>query len=231
MISEILEAAMNEVACDQRLRVDDRAKHFDGQEVLRRGVELVITGAGLVVLSVPMLILTALIKLDSPGPAIFKQVRMGKNCEPFVFYKFGTMYSDAATRFPHMYDYAGLTSTESDFLFKRPADPRLTKVGRWLRRTGLDELPNLINVLKGDCALIGPRPDIPEMLPKYSKAQRTRFAVRPGLACLAQIKGANRLTFAQTADLDAEYVARRSWALDAKILFLTARTIVRGDLV
>jgi len=220
---------MNEVACDQRVDVRTRYRRFDWQDAIQRFDTILAAGA-LVLLSVPMLIIAALIRIDSPGPAIFRQKRMGKNCEPFVFYKFRTMYSDAASRFPHLYDYAGLTATESDFLFKRPRDPRLTKVGRWLRRTGLDELPNLINVVKGDCALVGPRPDIPEMLPKYTAAQRARFAVRPGLACLAQIKGANRLTFAQTADLDAEYVARRSWALDAKILLLTARTIVRGDL-
>lgn len=184
--------------------------------------------AALILLSIPMLIIAALIRIDSPGPAIFHQVRLGKNCKPFVFYKFRTMDRDAATRFPHLYDYAAL-ATESDFLFKRPEDPRLTKIGRWLRRTGLDELPNLLNVVKGDCSLVGPRPDIPEMLPKYTATQRARFAVRPGITSLAHIKGGKKLTFGETADLDAEY-AKRSLALDAKILLLTARTIVRGDL-
>jgi len=230
MMAEILEALMNEVVCDQRLEVEARPKRFEWQEAIRRSLDLVVSAAALAILAVPLLILAALIRIDSPGRAIFRQKRLGRNCEPFVFYKFRTMYSDAATRFPDLYDYAGLTAADSDFLFKRPEDPRLTKVGRWLRRTGMDELPNLFNVLKGDCALIGPRPDIPEMLPKYTTSQRARFAVRPGLACLAHIKGANRLTFAQTADLDAEYVAKRSWSLDAKILVLTARTIVRGDL-
>ncbi|MBV8576309.1 MAG: sugar transferase [Acetobacteraceae bacterium] len=219
---------MSEIAYD-RLTVEKGPRRINQEDAIRRSFDLVLSAAALILLSVPILILAILIRIDSPGPAIFKQARLGKNCKPFVFYKFRTMYSDAATRFPHLYDYAAL-SNEPDFLFKRPEDPRLTRIGRWLRRTGLDELPNLINVVKGDCSLVGPRPDIPEMLPQYTATQRARFAVRPGITSLAHIKGGNKLTFAQTAFLDAEYVANRSWTLDAKILLLTARTIIRGDL-
>ena len=126
------------------------------------------------------LIIILLIRLDSPGPAIFRQTRLGLDLRPFTFLKFRTMYHDAPQRFPELYDYASSTA-EGDFLFKQRNDPRVTRMGRWLRRTGLDELPNLINVVKRDCGFVGPRPDIPEMVSNYSASQRIRFSVPPGL--------------------------------------------------
>ncbi|MBV8591923.1 MAG: sugar transferase [Acetobacteraceae bacterium] len=175
------------------------------------------------------LIIILLIRLDSPGPAIFRQTRLGLDLRPFTFLKFRTMYHDAPQRFPELYDYASSTA-EGDFLFKQRNDPRVTRMGRWLRRTGLDELPNLINVVKRDCGFVGPRPDIPEMVSNYSASQRIRFSVPPGLFCLAHIMGASSLTFNETAELDAEYALRRSLWLDLRILARLPTTILRGDL-
>lgn len=193
-------------------------------------LEFIIALLALILLSPPLVILMLLIRLDSPGPAIFRQVRLGKDLKPFVFYKFRTMYRDAAQRFPELYNYEKAGHSMGEFLFKQQEDPRLTRVGRVLRRTGLDELPNLINVLQGDCALVGPRPEIPDMLSYYTESQRVRFQVQQGLVCLAQVRGANRLTFTQTANLDAEYAQKRSLGLDISILARVIPTILRGDL-
>jgi lipopolysaccharide/colanic/teichoic acid biosynthesis glycosyltransferase len=186
-------------------------------------------GAILLLVLLPVLLtIFILIRLDSPGPAIFRQTRLGQGLRPFTFFKFRTMYHDARQRFPELYDY-GSTPPGVDFLFKRPRDPRVTRIGRWLRRTGLDELPNLVNVMKRDCAFVGPRPDIPEMLPNYTASQRIRFSVPQGLFCLAQIMGANRLTFSQTAELDAQYALCRSLWLDQQILALVLVSILKGE--
>jgi lipopolysaccharide/colanic/teichoic acid biosynthesis glycosyltransferase len=195
-----------------------------------RPLDAVLATLAFLVLSPLFLILIVVVCIDSPGPAIFRQTRLGQNLRPFTLYKFRTMYRDAAQRFPELYDYNTKKAAEVDFLFKMPIDPRVTRIGRRLRRSGLDELPNLLNVIKGDCALVGPRPDIPEMLPNYTVEQRIRFSVLPGVVSLAHIRGGNHLTFSQTADFDAEYVRRRSLWLDMKILALVSITIMKGDL-
>ena len=201
-----------------------------GFRSVRSVIEAVVAGAMLLVLAVPILLIALIIRLDSRGPALFLQSRLGRDLRPFTFYKFRTMHSDAAKCFPEMYDYKSIWSSGTDFDFKQQSDPRITRAGRVLRRTGLDELPNLINVLLGDCAFVGPRPDIPDMMQFYNDDQRVRFSVPQGLVCLAQVKGANRLSFGQTADLDAEYAHTRSIWLDAKILLLVFVAIARGDL-
>jgi lipopolysaccharide/colanic/teichoic acid biosynthesis glycosyltransferase len=140
------------------------------------------------------------------------------------------MYQDARQRFPLLYDYGTAIAAEGDFRFKQPKDPRVTRIGYWLRRTGLDELPNLINVMKRDCGFIGPRPDIPEMLSHYSASQRLRFSVPQGLFCLVHVMGASCLTFTQSAELDAEYALRRSLWLDLRILARLPATILKREL-
>jgi lipopolysaccharide/colanic/teichoic acid biosynthesis glycosyltransferase len=149
---------------------------------------------------------------------------------PFTFFKFRTIYHDTRQRFPELYDYETSVAGESDFIFKRPKDQRVTRIGRWLRLTALDELPNLINVTKQDCRLVGPRPDIPEMLSNYTVSQRIRFNVPQGLFCLAHIMGASHLTFPQTADLDVEYALSRSLRLNLQILARLPKTILKRAL-
>ncbi len=193
----------------------------------------------------PIMLLIALaIKLDSPGPALFRQVRVGANRRknnlpwpdngnrperrtndlggrPFLFYKFRTMYADARQRFPELYEYLYTDSQIAGMYFKRPDDPRLTPFGKRLRRTTLDELPNFFNVLKGDMNLVGPRPDIPEMVRYYQDWQRTKLAVKPGITGLSQIGGRGLLSFQETLRLDVKYVKSRSLWLDLKILLKT----------
>jgi lipopolysaccharide/colanic/teichoic acid biosynthesis glycosyltransferase len=168
---------------------------------------------------------------------------------PFVLYKFRTMFADARTRFPHLYSYqyspeeltslpiktlVGLKTDSSSASRAERAklvndDPRLTRVGRWLRKTSLDELPNLINVLKGDMHLVGPRPDIWENIRYYPEDHLEILRVKPGVTGLAQTQGRGGLTFIQTNEADLEYVRTRSFALDVKILLRTIVVTVKGD--
>jgi lipopolysaccharide/colanic/teichoic acid biosynthesis glycosyltransferase len=169
------------------------------------------------------------IKLGTPGPALFRQQRIGANGKPFQFIKFRTLYADARQRFPELYAYRYSDEQLKTLKFKVENDPRVTPQGKWLRRTTLDELPNFWNVLTGDMALVGPRPEIPEMLTYYRGEMLTKFSVRPGITGLAQISGRGRLGFYETVDFDVEYVRRHSLSLDIKIMLRTIWLILRHD--
>lgn len=221
--------------------------------IISRGAEIVLSLIVLL-LSFPIMAAIALIiKIDSPGPVIFRQRRIGKdyrsngramvNNSPraardrrnedlggrlFTFYKFRTMYADAEERFPELYRYQYSPDDLENLYFKVPDDPRLTRFGRRLRKTTLDELPNLINVLKGDLSFVGPRPDIPEMIKYYGREHKKKFRVKPGLTGLAQVNGRGLLTFQKTLETDVEYVENKSLRLDLKIILKTIKvTILR----
>jgi lipopolysaccharide/colanic/teichoic acid biosynthesis glycosyltransferase len=194
--------------------------------VTMRLVEYVVAATALI-LSLPLLVVLAiLIRLDSPGPAIFVQPRLGRGAKLFRFVKFRTMYADARERFPELYRYT-YTPEQVDVLkFKVVDDPRVTRVGRWLRKTSLDELPNFWNVLTGDVALVGPRPEIPEMLPYYTPDELRKFDVRPGITGYAQVAGRGHLKFRDTLRLDIAYVDERSFGVDLRVILRTLRMIV-----
>jgi len=179
-----------------------------------------------------LLAVAVIIRWDTPGNPLFSQIRIGRNGRRFRFYKFRTLYADARTRFPELYTYRYRDEEIRTLQFKKDNDPRVTPAGRWLRKSTLDELPNLINVLTGDVALVGPRPEIPEMLPYYTEAQLLKFSVRPGLTGLAQVSGRNDLTFHETIAYDLKYVRTRSLSLDLRIFAKTALCILtrRGAL-
>ena len=188
-----------------------------------RAVEIVVAGL-LLVLTLPLMLVVALIvRLDSPGPVVFRQMRIGRDGRLFRFWKFRTLYVDARERWPHLYAYRYTADEVAALHFKLKNDPRVTRVGRWLRKSTLDELPNLWNVLVGDVALVGPRPEIPEMLPYYDDRTLAKFTVRPGVTGLAQVRGRGDLSFRDTVELDVEYVRTRSLRLDLEIL---ARTFI-----
>ena len=186
------------------------------------------TGAliGLLVLA-PVLVMVAIgIKLTSPGPVIFRQARGGKNGRPFTMYKFRSMHTDAAMRQAELATYNEMSGP----VFKIENDPRITKFGAFLRRTSLDEFPQLINVLKGDMSLVGPRPlPIYEVEKFETTAQRRRLSMKPGLTCIWQIKGRNRIvSFQDWVRLDLEYIDNWSLWLDFKILVLTIPVVLFG---
>ncbi|MBA3542949.1 MAG: sugar transferase [Chthoniobacterales bacterium] len=181
---------------------------------------------GLVVLAIPMLIAAIGIRLTSKGPVIFKQERAGQNGKPFVMYKFRSMSSDAEMRRAELLPFNQMQGP----VFKVAEDPRITPVGRWLRRTSLDETPQLLNVLKGSMSLVGPRPlPIYEVEKFENTAQRRRLSVKPGLTCLWQISGRNQVQdFRDWVKLDLEYIDRWSLGLDFKILLRTIPAVLSG---
>jgi lipopolysaccharide/colanic/teichoic acid biosynthesis glycosyltransferase len=147
---------------------------------------------------------------------------------PFVFFKFRTMCADAKERWPELYKYKYTPDEIERIQFKLDNDPRLTNVGRFLRRSTLDELPNFINVLIGNMTLVGPRPDIPEMMKYYKPWHMQKFQVKPGITGLAQVEGRGHLSFRETLDKDVRYVKNQSFRLDMKILLITIRAILTG---
>lgn len=190
--------------------------------VLVRLVEIVLSLGALILLSPVMLILAILIRRGSPGPAMYVQKRVGINGRIFDFYKFRSCYHDSLQRWPELFAYRFTSGDVETLNLKIKNDPRITPQGRWLRKTTLDELPNFWNVLVGDIGLVGPRPEVPQMLPYYSGEMLKKFSVRPGLTGQAQISGRGDLSFVDTVETDVEYVKNRSLWLDVKILLITA---------
>lgn len=196
---------------------------------LKRAIDVAGAAAGLAAGS-PLLLAAAIaIRLESPGPAIFRQTRVGQHGVPFTLYKFRGMYTDARERFPELYAYRYSADEVQTLVFHPPEDPRVTRVGRFLRRTSIDELPNLWNVLKGDMSLVGPRPEIPEMLPYYGDARDLILSAKPGVTSPAKADGRDELTFAETLELDLEYAKHQSLWLDLRVLGKTLVAVLRQD--
>ncbi len=195
----------------------------------KRALDIAVSSL-LLVASLPVIGLIALlIRIDSPGPVIFQQKRVAQGGRLFRFLKFRTMYVDARERFPELYAYRYGPEGFGDFYFKTPDDPRLTRVGRRLRRTSLDELPNLVNVLRGDMSLVGPRPELPEHLRYYGQRELAKFSVKPGVTGLWQVRGRARLRYVEQLESEIEYVQRRSLWFDIEILARTPRAVMTGD--
>ena len=191
---------------------------------VKRGLDVAVAGLGLLCLW-PVLLLTALlIRLTSRGPALFRQDRAGRGGRPFVLLKFRSMREDAELRrreLEHRNEMDGP-------IFKMRRDPRITLLGRFLRRSSLDELPQLLNVLRGDMSLVGPRPLPIDEAARLAPDHQRRHAVRPGLTGLWQVSGRNELPYARMMELDLDYVGRRSLALDLRILLATLPTVLTG---
>jgi lipopolysaccharide/colanic/teichoic acid biosynthesis glycosyltransferase len=205
------------------------ARERRGYALSKRLLDLSVGGVVLVLTSPLMLILSVITRLDSPGPAFFRQPRVGRGGRVFTFYKYRTMYVDARERWPELYDYSVDPAELWSRFYKQADDPRLTRVGRLLRRTSLDELPNLINVVKGDLSLVGPRPELPEYARLYDKSQQSKFTVKPGATGLAVVEGRNVLSIAEQIEADVEYVRRRSFRFDVEILARTLWVVLRRE--
>ncbi|MEI6421678.1 MAG: exopolysaccharide biosynthesis polyprenyl glycosylphosphotransferase [Lentisphaerota bacterium] len=177
-------------------------------------------------LFLPIFFLTAFaILLDSPGPIFFRQTRVGRKGRLFTLYKFRSMIVDAESLKKGISD--GKTF-EDNVTFKMKNDPRVTRVGRFIRRYSIDELPQLFNVVKGEMSLVGPRPPVPEEVEKYSQGDSGRLLVKPGITCLWQISGRSELTFKQQVELDKQYIDSQSILLDIKILLKTIPAVLTG---
>jgi exopolysaccharide biosynthesis polyprenyl glycosylphosphotransferase len=200
------------------------APYDEVQLLAKRAIDLAIAAGGLVVLSPLMGLIAILIRLTTPGPAIFRQVRCGLNGRRFVFYKFRSMVENAEELKPQV----AHLNTRDEVVFKIPDDPRLTPVGRILRKFSIDEWPQLWNVLRGDMSLVGPRPAVPSEVDQYQCWQRRRLRMRPGLTCLWAISGRDNLDFETWMKMDMQYIDNWSLSLDWKILLQTIPRVITG---
>lgn len=190
----------------------------------RRFQDIFFSGLAMIVLF-PVMVLTALVVfIDDPhGSPIFCQIRCGRNNKPFKMYKFRSMYYDAEERLKEL-----IKSNEMDGpAFKMKDDPRITRVGKFIRKTGIDELPQLWNILKGDMSIVGPRPALPREVEQYNELQMQRMYVQPGLTCYWQIQpNRNEISFDDWMALDLKYIEERSFRVDWKIIFLTLKAVI-----
>ena len=193
--------------------------------LVRRTQDIFFSALALIVLAIPMLIVALVVWIDSPGASpIFVQDRVGRNGKIFKFYKFRSMVPNAEEKLKEV-----LAQNEMDGpVFKMKHDPRITRVGRFIRRTSIDELPQLINILKGDMSIVGPRPALPREVAQYNDYERQRLYVTPGLTCYWQIQpNRNELSFDEWLELDLKYIRERSFWVDWKIIFGTVAAVLR----
>ncbi len=193
-------------------------------DVAKRFFDIVLSLCGLVILSPLFLITAVAIRLDSKGPAFYSQKRIGKNGKPFKMYKFRSMCVDAEQQLERL---AALNERDGP-TFKITHDPRVTRVGRFIRKTCIDELPQLINILRREMSLVGPRPPLPNEVAVYTPYQMRRLGVTPGLTCFWQATKGEDTTFEEWVEMDLKYIRERSLKTDIKILFLTVRVVLLG---
>ena len=186
----------------------------------------VVASAILLVLLMPVFFAVAVaIRLEDPGPILFKQKRVGRWGTLFTMWKFRSMYTDAEERKKEL---MAQNEMEGGVIFKMKDDPRVTKVGRIIRKTSIDELPQLWNVLKGDMSLVGPRPPVPQEVDEYSLSDRRRLEVIPGITCIWQVSGRSDIPFDQQVELDVQYIQSQSFWSDIKILLKTVPALLFG---
>lgn len=195
--------------------------------MLGRLFDIAVALVGLVVLSPVMLAIAVLIKLDSRGPVLFSQTRVGYKGRPFKVYKFRTLVHSEDDWTPNGLEAMPVIDDFKTFVFNPFSSRPTTRVGRFLRATSLDELPNLLNVLRGEMRLVGPRPEVPELVAQYPPEYHRRHDVKPGVTGLAQVSGRGDLTYHETMVYDLDYVANHSWRRDLEILARTIPVVLR----
>ncbi|WP_270600222.1 sugar transferase [Clostridium baratii] len=191
---------------------------------LKRLIDLLGSVIGLIVLSPIILIVSLLIKFESKGPVIFSQDRMGKDGKVFKMYKFRSMVVNAEELKEKLKEQNEMSGP----MFKMKEDPRVTKVGKFIRKTSIDELPQLINILKGDMSLVGPRPSLPKEVEQFEDWMMERLEVKPGLTCYWQVSGRNNIDFEDWMKLDIKYIRERNTLTDIKLIFKTV-FVLFGD--
>lgn len=204
---------------------DALLKEKKGYWMVRRAQDIFFSLLALIVLAIPMAIVALVIWIDSPGASpIFSQDRVGRDGKIFKFYKFRSMVPNAEAKLQEV-----LAQNEMDGpVFKMKNDPRITRVGHFIRRTSIDELPQLVNILKGDMSIVGPRPALPREVEQYTDYERQRLYVTPGLTCYWQVQpNRNELTFDEWMELDLKYIQNRSFWVDWKLIFQTVGVVFR----
>ena len=206
--------------------LDVLAKESIFYSVTKRLIDIVGSLCGIILLSPLFLIVAILIKLEDPkGKVFFAQERNGRYPKTFKMYKFRSMVHNAEELLKDLMD----RNEQTGPVFKINDDPRITKVGKFIRKTSIDELPQLFNVLKGDMSLVGPRPPIPHEVDQYNSYQMQRLAVKPGLTCMWQVSGRNNIGFDEWVEMDIEYIKTRNLWLDIKLIFKTVGVLFGDD--
>jgi exopolysaccharide biosynthesis polyprenyl glycosylphosphotransferase len=195
-------------------------------EASKRLIDIIGALAGIILL-LPLFIIVAFLikKEDSKGPVFFKQIRVGKDGKEFYMYKFRSMVSNAEERLADLLQFNEIEGA----MFKMKEDPRVTKIGKFIRKTSIDELPQLWNVLKGDMSLVGPRPPLPREVAEYNTYHKQRLLVTPGCTGLWQVSGRNHMSFEEMVDLDIQYISERSVFFDIKIILRTIKVLFGTD--
>jgi exopolysaccharide biosynthesis polyprenyl glycosylphosphotransferase len=188
-----------------------------GYYMIKRAIDFLGAACGIIALSPIMLIVAIAIKLESKGPIVFSQERVGKDGSTFKMHKFRSMVINAEELLDKLKDKNEMSGP----MFKIKEDPRITKIGRFIRKTSIDELPQLFNVLVGEMSLVGPRPSLPHEVAEFSDYHKQRLYAKPGLTCYWQVMGRNKIGFAEWMELDIRYVKERSIWLDIKLIFRT----------
>ena len=196
------------------------------RRILKRGLDVSLSGLAVLVASPVFLIVGLAVRLSGPGPVLFRQIRIGRHGQKFMIFKFRSMHVDAERHLDSLRDH---NDHGDGVLFKMRDDPRITPIGRFLRRYSLDELPQLFNVLVGQMSMVGPRPPLPEEVARYNPDAHRRLLVRPGLTGLWQVSGRSDLSWEETVRLDLYYVENWSVALDGEIIWKTAGAVLRGS--
>lgn len=202
----------------------DAFRSRDRLAVARRAIDVTLSGLALLSLMPLFLLLAAAIRLESPGPVLFRQTRIGRDGRAFTMLKFRSMYRDAEARRAALLSQ----SDREGVCFKARNDPRITRVGRFLRRYSIDEMPQILNVLRGQMAIVGPRPALPEEVAAYPERALGRLAVKPGLTGIWQVSGRAEIGFDKMIDMDLAYVNARSILLDIVLVFMTFRAVIGG---
>ncbi|MDU2121200.1 MAG: sugar transferase [Clostridium celatum] len=210
---------------EKQLEIESESSmEFSLYEVIKRLIDVVCSFLGLLVLSPLFIIIAIIIKTTSKGPVFFFQKRVGKNGKEFDMYKFRSMVVNAE----ELKEKLVAQNEMSGPMFKMKDDPRVTKVGKFIRKTSIDELPQLWNVLKGDMSLVGPRPSLPKEVAQFEEWMYKRLEVKPGLTCYWQVSGRNNIDFEDWMKLDIKYVEERSTWVDVKLIFKTVGVLF-GD--
>lgn len=197
-----------------------------GYLITKRYMDVIGALVGLILLSPVFLIVAILIKYEDPkGTVLFKQVRIGKGGKEFYMYKFRSMVTDAEEKLKDLLEY----NEVSGAMFKMKEDPRITKIGKFIRRTSIDELPQLINVLQGEMSLVGPRPPLLREVKEYTSYDKQRLLVTPGCTGLWQVSGRSNLSFEQMVELDVYYIIQRNIMFDIKILLRTVKVLLKSN--
>ena len=194
--------------------------------ILKRFFDIVLSVIAIVVLYPLMLVVSVIIYIDDKGSPIFVQQRYTQDGKIFKMYKFRSMYVDAEERFNEV---KHLNEIEGNIIFKSKDDPRITRIGKFIRKTSIDELPQLFNILKGDMSIVGPRPPITREVVQYTSYQMNRLLVKGGLTCFWQCSGRSNLNFDEQVELDIKYIKNRSLFLDFKLILKTVKTVLKMD--